>query len=1083
MRGMPRAPQADVSEGAGHAFPMVGREGLLAGIADALREAAGARGGLLLLTGEAGAGKTRLAEETMRRAKGFRAIWTWCSHPEASGALSAWAYVIRELAAEDVAVARVAQRSPYLAAMLSGATADVAGTDSPDATRRQLFDELAALVRTGTVSQPLLIVLDDVHEADASTLELLLHVARTLRMVPVLIVATARDREADWHGTIGARAELVRLARCLPVGPLAGADIAELLRWAAAGPETSDDTVTAILLRTGGNALFVTELLRLLRERGVTTAASARSALPSSIQALVAERTAALTDRCRSALAAAAVLGTTFRLEVLCVVASVDFGEVRGLLDEAVSAGVVTLTGAGAGAFGHEIVRDVVYDRIPVAQRMVLHERAGEALATMADRGSDAEIAEAARHLLLAGPPAARRALEVARKAGDRAAGRLAFEEAVQWYERAHDAVGESSSADRAELLVALAEARSGAGDRTGARAEFLRAAQLSRDSGRPDLLARAALGLGSGPAGFEVNMLDREQIDLLDEARSALPPEQDALRAVTTARLSVASALLVSEGERVALAEDALRAARRAGDDAAIAYSLSALCDAQAGPEHHHTRRRLATEMLEIALRLHDRSLEMLARRLRLVAFLEAGAIADADAEALAFRVTAEVQGLPLYLWYVPLWRGMRALMDGRFGDCEAALAEVGELGNRAHSGNAAELAATLQWCLFAELNERAAVAEMSEAFRPDDYGAVWPFVSVALTLAQTGRLGESRARLDAVAPQLLVAPRDSEWLPMMAQLAEAVSAVGSHPVSAWAYDALAPFARLYTVEGIGAAVRGPVHRHLGLLAAALGDRAAAVGHFDAAVAACREGGAALLVARTQRDAGLALDDRARLVEARQLYRELNAAHRVAELDERLGAPREKSSAAVFRRDGEVWTLYYDGFEARLRDSKGLRDLGVLLGRPGRSVAALDLATAVVARPSRQQGRGLTSEGDLGEVLDATARQAYRRRIEELADELAEAEEMADGERVARSAAERDALLEQLTAAYGLGGRARRSGSAAERARSTVTARIRDAIRRVEDVHAPLGRHLRLSVRTGTFCVYEPETPLAWLE
>ena len=140
------------------------------------------------------------------------------------------------------------------------------------------------------------------------------------------------------------------------------------------------------------------------------------------------------------------------------------------------------------------------------------------------------------------------------------------------------------------------------------------------------------------------------------------------------------------------------------------------------------------------------------------------------------------------------------------------------------------------------------------------------------------------------------------------------------------------------------------------------------------------------------------------------------------------------------------------------------MADLAVLLGSPGRETHALDLAGAPAA----------PAEGDLGPVLDDTARAAYRRRITELDEAIADGDEAA--------AEERDALLAELSSAFGLGGRARRTGAAAERARSTVTRRIREAIAAVEQAHPELGRHLRASVRTGAFCSYEPEVDQEWL-
>lgn len=183
-----------------------------------------------------------------------------------------------------------------------------------------------------------------------------------------------------------------------------------------------------------------------------------------------------------------------------------------------------------------------------------------------------------------------------------------------------------------------------------------------------------------------------------------------------------------------------------------------------------------------------------------------------------------------------------------------------------------------------------------------------------------------------------------------------------------------------------------------------------------------------------------------------------------------------------MFRREGELWRLAFAGRAALLRDAKGLRDLATLLAAPGREHAALDLtAEGVPARRPVAHGELDGPAADLGETVDATARAAYQARIRELEAELDEADTAGDPERSARSQAERDSLLEQLAQAYGLGGRARRTGSPAERARTAVTARIRDSIRRIEQVHPELGRHLRKAVRTGIFCAYDPEEPVAW--
>src|SRR5207247_6968016 len=166
------------------------------------------------------------------------------------------------------------------------------------------------------------------------------------------------------------------------------------------------------------------------------------------------------------------------------------------------------------------------------------------------------------------------------------------------------------------------------------------------------------------------------------------------------------------------------------------------------------------------------------------------------------------------------------------------------------------------------------------------------------------------------------------------------------------------------------------------------------------------------------------------------------------------------------------VWTLVFAGRRAQLRDAKGLRDLAVLLGAPGQEVVAADLVTGT-AQPVQAFGAD--------PVLDERARAEYRARLAELEDELAQADAHHDIGRSARLAAERDALIDELARATGLGGRRRRLGDAAERARTTVTARIRDAMARVERVHPELGRHLRASIVTGARCSYRPAETVRW--
>jgi predicted ATPase len=216
----------------------------------------------------------------------------------------------------------------------------------------------------------------------------------------------------------------------------------------------------------------------------------------------------------------------------------------------------------------------------------------------------------------------------------------------------------------------------------------------------------------------------------------------------------------------------------------------------------------------------------------------------------------------------------------------------------------------------------------------------------------------------------------------------------------------------------------------------------------------------------------GAAMEEHDAVVAARAA-----AARALAASLERETAPPEiaPADASVFLREGDVWTILYEGSRIQLRDAKGLRYLARLLAQPGREIHVSDLAAEGTG------GEAVPASGSGGEILDASAKAAYQRRLTELDAELAEATEWNDTERAARAQAEMDALTEQLAGAYGLGGRTRSMGDPVERMRKAVTNRIKDSQHRIAAQHEALGRHLANAVHTGTFCSYTPERPMAW--
>jgi tetratricopeptide (TPR) repeat protein len=189
-----------------------------------------------------------------------------------------------------------------------------------------------------------------------------------------------------------------------------------------------------------------------------------------------------------------------------------------------------------------------------------------------------------------------------------------------------------------------------------------------------------------------------------------------------------------------------------------------------------------------------------------------------------------------------------------------------------------------------------------------------------------------------------------------------------------------------------------------------------------------------------------------------------------------------------VFRREGDYWSVVFDGHTVSVRDLKGMRYLARLLADPGREFHVLDLVAAETgggAQADSSQAAGLprSALGDAGEILDARAKDAYRRRLAEIEDDLEQARAVGDAERAAQADAERDFLVRELARAVGLGGRDRRAASASERARAGVTRAVRQAIARIGEHHPQLGEHLSRTIRTGTYCAYfpDPRAPAGW--
>jgi hypothetical protein len=581
--------------------------------------------------------------------------------------------------------------------------------------------------------------------------------------------------------------------------------------------------------------------------------------------------------------------------------------------------------------------------------------------------------------------------------------------------------------AQRLYLLFGLADAHHRSGDGAAARSVLHRAVEYSRGAGDATGLARAAVALhdlGARGVGPEA----RATTALLEAAAAALPADPPSgLRArVLTAlvRSKRHQAAGVEQVRLVAAAEDAVAMARAADDPAALAAALLALHDAHWQPGSGPARLAVLDEMRTAATAAGERDLVAQTYQLRAAALLESGDPAGRNELGRYVELMA-TSGHARGRWEAMTRRATLAALAGRFADADRLAAEAVNLGRAIAEPDAdgvhGSLRAALQafgvtsgWVLPTEDLERGA--------------PVRSYVPVlrAVQLLADGDLVAAREALAGFTADDVAGTHDLEPL---ALLAATFARTGPDDQRQRIYDRLAPHTGLHVVVGGCASYWGAVDHHLGLLAAGLGDGPRATTHLASAAAAYERLG-------TPAWADLC---RAALV-----------------------PPAPEPDLPTFRFDGGSWELAYRGTAVHLPDAKGIRDLAALVAQPGREVHALRLL-------------GVEDAGGADPVLDDRARAAYRARLAELDDELEEAQLRQDAGRAARVTAERAALVHELTAAAGLGGRSRRLGDQAERARKTVTARIRDALRRIERADPALGAHLRATVTTGTSCVYEP--------
>src|SRR6266536_3059713 len=666
----------------------VGRDRELAELLAGLEDAAGGRRRLFLIAGEPGIGKTWLAEHLAGHAtrRGARVLWGRCWEAGGAPPFWPWTQVIRALTEDrdeqtlaawlGAGAAQVAQLVPDLAERLGMTAPPLVASRESEAARFYLFEAVSGFLEQAASVEPLLLVFDDLHAADDPSLLLLQFLARDLRGARLLVVGTYRDIEADRHpGVVDAVGQLVREGQSLILRGLDRAAVKGLIE-AFSGVVPSEAKVAAVHETTEGNPLFVREAVRLLAtEATLQDPGRGGVPIPGSVRAVIQRRLTPLSADAVQVLSAAAVVGREFDLALVGPSCELPVERVLGALSEALALGIVAEDPGTVGAyrFSHSLIREVLYERLPIPARMQLHRQVGEASERLYGSGSGAHVAELARHFAeVAAAGEGAKALEYARRAGERAMGMYAYEEAAAEYQRALRAL-EFAGPDepvRCELLLRLGAAQARAGSYQQAKESCLRAAEISRRLGAPEQLARAALGFGERQV--EGGLVNRQLVALLQEALDGLGPQDSPLRARLLARLSLEFTFSDETKVMESLSRQAVAMARRLADPVALRSALDTRWMAVWGPDGLGERTALAEEIVRLARETGDREMELDGHAARAASSLEWGDVRAAQADIAAHARLAEELPVAVHRWAATTMRALRALLDGSFDDAE---------------------------------------------------------------------------------------------------------------------------------------------------------------------------------------------------------------------------------------------------------------------------------------------------------------------------------------------------------------------------------------------------------------------------
>ena len=875
--------------------PFVGRARESAVLRDWWTSVHDGDGRLLLVDGDPGIGKTRLVAELARavEAEGALVLWGRCDEDPVAPFqpfAEALGRYFQSLSADRISrmpdwqlselsrlVVRLGEYAP---------TVEDEGGD-PESERFRFFEAVTATL-TELSGDTVLLVIDDLHAADQPTLLLLRHVLRGIDDNTLGIIGMYIDTEVPPAHRLRSMLADFRAVHPVATVHLQGLSSVAVEELVQGWPEPPADLVPQLCRLTDGNPLFLDELLRQLGYRAAEQSEEGDAPVPpnlsptEAIRELVARRVSRLPENVIYLLQAAAVAGPECEAGIVAEAAELSADQRLDAFDRAEESRLLRRVGQDIRdryIFSHALVRDAIYDELLRGRRVRYHHKIAVATERAHAHAPDAYVNELAHHFYMGAALAdADKASFYCRAAGERALRLLAFEEAAVHFARSLEVAEQFGPDDppaRCDALIALAEAQNRAGDTAPANTNIEKAAALARSMGDAGRLAAAALR--AGPLSYlGIVRANRDQVQLLEEARAALPETEDShLRAMVTARLGLVVVYaddIPAPGalaRSLALSNEAVAMARRLEDRVALGYALNARMHALWGIEPAPERLATGKELGEIAEDIGDELLALHGHMWRIRELLAQGDVDAVNEEIARFRARDTGPVHPLEASFGFNVTAMMALLGGDFETAE-------QLGQRAlevaegHNELALSFyGALMMWTWW----QRGEMAPPDAAFRavlaqaPPEY----PTVSAVLALAHA-EAGETEAALAQLrALEALgweqVADDQSEGV-SLAVAAAACSIIGQ-PARDFApriYEALRPYAGTVVVlRAPAASCVGPADHYLGLLAGTMGDLALAEVHHEAALRLARRMGSPPFVAAAEVELARTLRQRRR--------------------------------------------------------------------------------------------------------------------------------------------------------------------------------------------------------------------------